>query len=258
MDGLAKSYASKSVMFLEYDVKSPHAVHRIDRFMAAWPYEKLPGDQSPETPYTMVDSGHDISWGERDFMAEFRSMIESELPRPPLLTIQAVREHPDSASIVVKAQVTNISTVTLQTDLNGATLHVMVYEGHRVLKTGRKVHASYVERFDVPLRPGETRSFEFLFDKFRGVNLSVLDAVVMVDYLPDRATARWDMMQAAIAGTGDLPPTPTTEPTATPTTEPTAMPTPEPTAMPTLAPTEVPQQFVIFLPKTVRRYKVSY
>ncbi len=225
--------------------------------MAAWRIEKMPGEYEPETPYTMVDSGKEVSWGERDFRSEFRAMIESEFPRPPGAIIHAVRERPNTSSIVVKAQVTNVSTVTLQTAANGAAVHVIVYEGHRALQTGRIVHATDYAPFTNPLRPGETATFEFPFLKLRGVSVSRVDAVVMVDYMPDPVTGRWDMLQAAIAGAGTLPAPPTPLPTSTATPRPTAVPTLVPTAIPTVAPTAEPVRFDIYLPQAVRRYQVN-
>ena len=250
MDGLAKFYNGKDVLFLEYDVNSPHALHRIDRFMAAWYIEKMPGENAPETPFTMVDSGHEVSWGDRDFRAEYRSMINSELERPAQLRILAVKERPDTTSLVVKAQVTNISTVTLHTPVNGATVHVAVYEGHRALQTGREVHASAQAFFPTPLPPGQSAYFEFPFTRIPGVNLSQVDAAVMVDYVADPILGRYDMMQAAIAGSGTLPPTRTPQPTSAPPRLPTAAPT-EPPPAATLAPE--PQRYDIFMPAAFRR-----
>jgi hypothetical protein len=227
---------------------------RIDRFMAGWYLDKMPGETEPETPYTMVDSGHDCSWGERDFRAEFRKMIDAEMERPPLAIINASRERPDPSTLVVKAQVTNISTATLQTSSNMATLHVMVYEGHRALQTGRIVHANRTENFNDPLKPGATRYYEFTFDNLKGVNMSLLDAVVMVDYVPDPITGRWDMLNAAVAQSAPLPPTPTPYPTSTSTPLPTRTPTSVPTEAPTLTPTPEPFHMEVFLPLAMRRH----
>lgn len=253
MDGLAKAYGGSQVVFLEYDVNSMHAMNRVDRFMSGWQIEKLPGEHEPETPYTMVDSGNEVSWGDRDFRAEYRKMIDAEIERPAHLLISAMRERPDPSTLLVKTQVTNLTTTTLSSALNGATLHVRVYEGHRALKTGREVHASVTEHFFDPLDPGDSRYFEYTFDNLKGVNMSLLEAVVMVDYVPNQVTGRWDMLNAIIAGTSHLPPSPTPFPTATETLVPTETPTLTPTPEPTITPTLEPFRCEIYLPLGLRR-----
>jgi hypothetical protein len=209
VDGLARAFISKPVIFLQYLTDSPHAVHRIDRFMAAWQCEKGARDLKPETPYTMVDSGREISWGERDYQREYRQMVDTELPRPPQALIFAVHEHPSPTELIVRAQVTNISTTTLETAVNAAMVHVVIYQGSKALKTGSDIHATTQAVFDTPLIPGDTREFEFKFNNLRGVNLSQVDALIMVDYQPPWSPGRWEMMQAVVAGTGALPPIPT-------------------------------------------------
>ncbi len=256
MDGLAKAYGGGQAVFLEYDVNSIHALNRVDRFMSGWQLEKLPGEHEPETPYTMVDSGNEVSWGDRDFRAEYRKMIDAEIERLAHVAISASRERPDPSTLLLKAQVTNLTTTTLSTALNSATLHVRVYEGHRALQTGRIVHASMTEHFFSPLDPGDTRSYEFTVDNLKGVNMSLLEAVVMVDYVPDPVSGRWDMLNAAIAGTAPLPPSPTPYPTATNTPAPTETPTQAPTAEPTLTPTPVPFRCDVYMPVGYKRLTI--
>jgi hypothetical protein len=255
VDGLAKGYAGKPVLFLEYKTDSPHAINRLIRFMAAWQLDKTPSELKPSTPYTMIDSGQQISYGERDFQTEYRGMIEDELPRPPLAIVNASRERPNTSSLLVKAQVTNISTTTLQTGINGAAVHVMIYEGNRALHAGTEIKASAIAFFNDPLAPGDTATFEFPFLNLRGVNLSAAEAAVLVDYQAPGQSGRFDMLQAAIAVPGALPPTPT--PWPTPTTPPTVTPVPPPTEVPTVEPTQetiaAPQHFELYLPRLLRR-----
>ncbi len=259
MDGLAKGYAAKPVLFLQYETNSPHAANRLNRFMAAWDIEKNPRDIKPETPYTMVDSGQRISWGDRDFETEYRKMIEHELARPPLAILTAVRERPDTSTLVVKVQVTNISTSTLETAANSATVHVLLFQGNRALKAGTEIKASNIAFFDEPLVPGDTRRFEFKFSGLRGVNLSALEAAVLLDYMPSDTSGRWDMLQATIASSGRLPPVPTSlpSPTTIPTEAPTEVPPPTPTVAATVEPTPdpaaSPQHYGIYLPLSMRR-----
>ncbi len=257
VDGLAKSYAGDPVLFLQYELDSTVSRARHDRFMAAWQLDKSPAEREPATPHTMVDSGQHISYGERDFLVDFRKMIDEEMPRQAGAIIDAVRERPDSRTILLQAQVTNISTTTLQTIENGATLHAVLYEGNRNLHYGTTVHAAQVVQLDEPLEPGQTRLFDLVFDVPRGVNGSLLDVAVLLDYLPPGGNGRWDMLQAAIAQTRELPPSPTPWPSPTP--RPTLTPTPAPpTATPTVeplpVPTDPPPSYRLYLPRALRRW----
>jgi hypothetical protein len=240
VDGLARAYVSKPVVFLQYDIDSEHARYRHDRFLAAWQLDRDPRDTEPDTPHTMVDSGQSISYGERDFQREYRDMVDAEVPRPPSALVFAQREMPSPSALVVRVQVTNVSTETLLTDDNGAMLHIVVYEGSKALKTGSDIHATRQATFDEPLPPGRTRQFEFTFSDLRGVNLARSEALAMVDYRPDGQKGRYDMMQATVAGTTALPPIPTPYPTETSTPTATDIPTPAPTITPSPRPTEVP------------------
>jgi hypothetical protein len=240
VDGLAKSYSRQPIVFLEYQRTSEHAVRRIDRFLGAWAVENPAGSQA-DTPMAMVDSGLEVREGECNYRVEYGEMIQVALPRAPLVSMWAQKEMPDPSTVVVRVQVENTFTDPLDSALNDAALHVIVYEGHRALHTGREIHGSAYQPFHVPLGVGESRRFEFTFDGLRGVNASLLEAVAMVDYLPDRRVARWEMMQAAFAGPGDLPAMPTPAPTDTPApTATTKPPTAVPTDVPTEAPTETP------------------
>ncbi len=260
MDGLAKSYAGRPVVFVQYELDSPQSLDRHQRFMTAWNLDKSPAERSADTPHTMVDSGQTVSYGERDFLADFRSMINAELPRPAGAIIDAVRLRPDSTTLVVKAQVTNVTSTTLQTGRNGATLHAVVYEGSRTLHYGTTVHLAQALPLDEGLEPGQTRLFDLTLKMPRGVNSSLVDVVVMLDYLPPGGDGRWDMLQAAIAQTRELPPSPSPWPTPVPPPTRTPLPTAttSPTATPTLVPTEEPTAslpvYLLYLPRAVRRW----
>jgi hypothetical protein len=209
---------------------------------------------------TMVDSGLRVQEGECNYRVEYGAMIEAALPRPPGLAIFAHKDRPDPSSIHVTAQVQNISTATLQTAINGATLHIVVYEGHRALQTGRVIHRSDRRSFDEPFPPGAVRRFKFEFNRMRGINVSQLEAVVFVDYMPNPALGRWDMLQGAIADTSPLPPMPTPMPTPTRTPKATTTPLatdtpPPPTVTPTNTPAsdEKPESTTIYLPRALKQ-----
>lgn len=262
MDGLARAYTAKPVAFLQYESDSQHAVHRIDRFMAAWQIDRKPRETQADTPHNMVDSGQAISYGERDYQREYRSMIDGEIPRPPTALLFAHREMPNPSTLDVRVQVTNVSTTTLQTALNGATLHLVLYDGSKALKAGSDIHATRQSSFDEPLPPGDSRRFEFSFTNLRGVNLARTDVLAMLDYLPPWSGGRWDMMQAAIAASAPLPAVPTAQ--ATPTASSTLPPpppssaTPSQQATPTDRPTASPEPThsvsasIVFMPHAAR------
>jgi hypothetical protein len=241
------------VAFLQYETTSEHATHRIDRFMAAWQLDKDPRDTKALTPYTMVDSGQAISNGERDYQREYRGMIDAELPRPPTALLYARRDMPSPSQLDVEVQVTNVSTSTLETVVNGAMLHLVVFDGTKALKTGNDIYATRQATFDAPLLPGDTRRFSFTFQALRGVNLARTGVLAMVDYQPAWEGGRHDMMQAAFAGSAALPVVATPQPT------PTELPTdaPSPTVVPTRpASTPVPTAHVapgrLFMPSASR------
>lgn len=239
MDGLAKSYSRQPIVFLEYDLNSVHAYERVNRFHAAWNVDH-PTDPNPDTPMTMVDSGFRVQEGECNYRVDYGNMIDDALPRPPGLAIFAHKERPDTASVHVTAQIHNIGETTLKTDVNGAVVHIVLYEGHRSLHTGREIHGTDRRTFDEPFAPGDVRRVSFEFNRLRGVNASQLEAVVFVDYMPDPALGRWDMLQGAIADTAPLPALPTAIPTATATATPTEAPADTPVP-PTVTPTQEPE-----------------
>jgi hypothetical protein len=258
VDGLAKSYAGRPVVFIQYELDSEVSRVRHERFMAGWQLDKQAAELSPATPHTMVDSGRRVSYGERDYKADFRKMVDDELPRPAGAIIDAVRDRPDTRTLRVRAQITNVSALDLQAASNNATVHVVVYEGSRTLHYGTKVHLAQSILVDEALEPGQTRLFEFTFDIPRGVNGSTLEAVVMLDFQPPGGEGRWDMLQAAIAHTGDFLATPTPWPSPIPPPTRTAVPTLEPTAEPTVAPSPAPTEpappCYLYLPRTLRRW----
>ena len=91
----------------------------------------------------------------------------------------------------------------------------------------------------------------------RGVSLARSAVLAMVDYLPPWSGGRWDMMQAAIASSADLPSVPTAYPTATSTATNTRPPLPTATATDPSTPEPVPTMStaagLAFAPYCVRR-----
>jgi hypothetical protein len=236
VDGLARAYLKRPVVFLQYDKDSPHATHRLDRFLAAWAIDKRPAEASPDTPHTMVDSGRSISYGERDYERDYRSMIDDEIDRAAGAVVHARRQMPNTTTLVVDVQVTNVTTESLHTPTNGATVHIVVYDGTKALKTGTDIQGTARATFDDPLPQGSTRQFSFTFDALRAASLSRSEAMAMVDYQPAGGQGRWDMLQAAVATTGELPSAPTEAPPPTAATTATATRRPTLTATPRVTP----------------------
>ena len=152
----------------------------------------------------MIGSGQMISEGERDFQVDFRNMVETEKERAPEAILNAKKERPSPSSFVVKVQLTNLAPDALTVD-NQAMLHIILYQGHRALQTGRDIVRSHEEIFVEPLEYGFTRNYDIEFTGFRGVNLSQVEAVAFVDYIPPDGDGRWNMLQGAKAVTKDLP-----------------------------------------------------
>jgi hypothetical protein len=251
---LVTNFAAQPVVFLEYlqaeyveVAQTSYRTQRLSRFDDAWAAQRRPGDEAPHTPYVMTDSGHRIAFGGGDFYASYGLMIETALDRPAELVIHARKYRPVGGSFVVEADVTNTSERTLAFAENQATLHVLMFEGHRVRDIAGEVDrmASRHVPIDPPLYPGQTRRFEVQLAGFRlELYPSKVEGVVFVDALASTEPRRWDMLQAALAGNESLPPTPTVAPTATFTPTPTATPPPTLTAEPSATPAPAP----VFLP----------
>jgi hypothetical protein len=233
---LARSFEQegKTVFFLEHNVdKSP--TDRKNRFYQA--YQAQGGGGSLILPLIMADSGYQIESGSQsDFVRNYRNMVDRALARPAQADIQAAFQVTGN-NVNVQANITNLSQVPLSRVYN-ATVHVMIVEERKVLKTSRFVQFHQDKTWGDETAPGESKLFQFTFSNVR-LSWNRAFIVVVVDWMPPGQNF-FDTMQSTLAVEGQMP-TPTLEPTEVPPTEvPTDVPTEVPTDVPTEVPTEAP------------------
>ncbi len=190
VDQLAQDYAGQPVVFVEYDVdNAPYS--RYGRWWAAF------GGDSATLPLVMVDSGNQIRDGYVDFYNVYKAMVDAALARPPQAEIQAHWWRTGN-KVGFYVQVKNLSTVTLSSWTNSATVHAIVYEDTHVKVTNRFIRAA-VETDISSLAPNATATFKLETSDLNDVNWDNLHFVVLVDYHPSGPEGAFDMLQAAVA-----------------------------------------------------------
>lgn len=188
VDQLADEYAGQPVVFLEQDVDNPVG-QRYGRWWVAY------GSGAVTLPIVMVDSGHQITNGYEDFYSVYKSMVDSELARPPEAEITAYHERIGD-TLYIYGEATNRSGSSLSSFQNDATLHALIYEEAQIGSTSRFVHAAPYSSIDTELAPGGTMTFT-LSATLSGVNWDNVHAVALVDYRP--GDGAYDMLQASVA-----------------------------------------------------------
>jgi len=191
------------VVFLEQDVDRPIG-DRISRWWTAY------GTGSAYLPLVMVESGKEISSGSVNYATVYGSLVDQELARSPEAEIVAfVQRVGDTQRIW--ATLTNLSSTTLSSAANQATVHVLVWEDKKVGTTGRIVRAAPFVALASALAPGATASFTLTTPALAGVDWSRLHTLVAADYRPQGRIGAYDMLQAAGAACVFGPGTPVTE-----------------------------------------------
>ncbi len=199
---ISPDYASKSVVIVGYDNPSNIAANRKTRYYAADP-------NSPVTlPHLMVDSGRQTSRGgttdQNYYNQKIRSMIDSELNRPPQAALSAKYKRVGS-HLEFTISVTNQSGVALSSS-NKAAVHAVAYEtftnatrpSYALVNNFGRVTA--YKAFTQSLANGATGAFSLVTtDLPSDVNWANLHMLVMVDYLPPGSSGAYDMLQAAFA-----------------------------------------------------------
>jgi hypothetical protein len=187
---LAQDYAGQPAVFIEYDVDNPPS-RRYDRWWAAF------GGGSATLPLVMVDSGNQTSNGYVDFYDVYQAMVDSALARPAQAEIQAYWSRTGDR-VGFDVEVKNLSSATLSSATNSATVHGIVYEDARVGITNRFARAA-VETGIPDLAPNATATFKLETSDLSGVDWDNLHFVVLVDYRPSGSVGAFDMLQATIA-----------------------------------------------------------
>jgi len=124
-------------------------------------------------------------------------MVDTALARPAQAEIQA-NWWRSGNKVGFYVQVKNLSTVTLSSGANSATVHAIVYEDAHVHDTNRFARAA-VEAGISNLAPNATGTFTLETPDLSNINWDNLHFVVLVDYRPSGSAGAFDMLQAAIA-----------------------------------------------------------
>jgi len=148
-------------------------------------------------PLVMVDSGNQISNGYVNFHNVYKGMVDAALARPAQAEIQAYWWRTGN-KVGFYAQVKNLSTVTLSSSVNSATVHAIVYEDARVKITNRFVRAAISTDIS-NLAPNATATFTLETPDLGDVNWDHLHFIVLADYRPSSSVGAFDMLQAAVA-----------------------------------------------------------
>ena len=177
------------MLFIDQNVDAPLG-GRVDRWFQGY---GLPGDVF--LPITMVDSGHDISSGEVNYVSVYSDMVDTSLSRMPKaqMTVTSVRE---GNLLRLDARITNTSGVTLSA-ANGATLTALIYQEPTNPSSVPLVTAAGTASITT-LADGATGDYVF------EVVVGNLDPertrwVVIADYRPDTSESAYDTLQA-VAG----------------------------------------------------------
>lgn len=189
MDQLAQEYAGRAV-FLEQDVDSPLG-QRYGRWWAGYG-----SGGTVYLPLMMTGSGHQISTGYVDFENTYRAMVEAELARPALASLEVYTWRAGD-QVRFSGRLTNLSGVTLSA-ANAFALHALVYEDTHVIHTGRIVRAAVYSSISTALAPGATMEFSLATTDLTGVDWNKLHTVVLADCRPGGSTGAYDMLQAAV------------------------------------------------------------
>ena len=145
----------------------------------------------------MVDSGNQISSGYVGFYNVYKTMVDAALARPVQAEIQAHWWRIGN-KVGFYIQVKNLSSVTLSSSANSATVHAIVYEDAHVKATNRFARAA-VESGISNLAPNATATFKLETSDLSVVNWDNLHFVVLVDYRPLGSVGAFDMLQAVAA-----------------------------------------------------------
>lgn len=200
---LAVEYAGRPVVFLEQNVD--YALGgRLNRFWAAF----TGNPNSVYLPVIVVDSGHLISYGPLDFYSVYKGMIETELARSPVATVDAyARRIGNSVRVYVRA--TNGSGITLSAATEPS-IQAIVWEETSSGLTGHTVRDVISATVTSNVAPGAP--FGAVLDSvpLSGVNWDKLHTVAFAEYRPNGTRYPYDMMQATAAGAAVLTASPST------------------------------------------------
>lgn len=165
---------------------------RVERWWAGYsgsPYVYL--------PLVMVGSGFAVDQGPVDYYNRYKSMLQSELARPPQAAVKAwSRQQGNGLQVFVRA--TNTSAVPLTTD-HAAGFWVIVWEDNPIGLTMTWVRKTAESRLLSTLLPAATVSATVDVQALGSVDWNKLRAVALLEHRPGGSAGPYDMLQAAIA-----------------------------------------------------------
>lgn len=189
---LQRQYAGRAVL-LEYSYDA-FLVGRQDRFWAT-------GVSASYLPLVMVGSGSRTSSGSTAYEQVYRSMLNSELARPPRAAIDAWWRRNGSA-LRVYAVATNHGEVDLAAGREAA-LWVIGYEKGRVGHTNTWVWTTVRWALPYDLAPGESVTATIDTPPLSGPDWSRMAALVLAEDRPSPGGA-YDQLQAVDAAPAAL------------------------------------------------------
>ncbi len=201
IDQLAAAYSNEPVVFIEHDLAND-SNGRYRRWWDAYYYGGGEGHSLSLAllPFTMVDSGNQISNGPVDFQSVYSSMVDTSMLRPPKVDISATWKRIGN-EIETTIDITNFSDINLSYD-NNATLFMIVYENARVGLTDRYVR-SVVREEIASLAQGENARFILTTNEVIPADWNNINVIVIADYIsdfdPDSGYKKFDTLQAVIA-----------------------------------------------------------
>jgi len=187
VDQLAQDYSNQPVVFVEQDIDDTVG-NRVSRWWAAY-------NTRATLPFTMVDSGDQISEGYVSFYSIYSAMVDNALARPAAAEIAAKATRVGN-KVHFEIEVTNRSGTTLSGSVNDATVHAIVYELARVQLTDRFVRDAPWISITTPLADNASAHFSLDSADLVGVDWSNIRAVVLADYRPGGSSGPYDMLQA--------------------------------------------------------------
>lgn len=135
-------------------------------------------------PLVVIDSGFETSYGSKNFATEYKRKVDDALEQEAKLAVYAYQEEAAAKRLRVYGSITNTSDETYGYD-NSTSVHIIVYEDRKVIKTKRYVRVAKQYYMDEDLEPGGTLEFDEEISVPGVTRLDGVHAIVLVDYRPD-------------------------------------------------------------------------
>jgi len=198
---MIKEYAGQPVLFLEQS-----ADHSLGNRFQRW-QKRYNRNDSAALPFTMVDSGQQISCGPMEFKSAFRGIVNDSMARavPARLTAETRRV---GNSFRVFLQLTNQEPNTLTYKEHQPALQIIIYEEAELIFAGYPVKAMVTTEIYQDLRSGVTIPFiletpdlqKLLTRQYKGkIPWERLRVAALADYLPQGQAKAYDLLASCSA-----------------------------------------------------------